>query len=103
MKFKKLNGVLSFMFFFSLFWTADRLDMGDNESHYNDSQNTQPKTDLGIDTGFDLIDYGTEFDKNPLDGIHPDPEDILDYGVPPYAIALMPDEYYIGLNGSLYV
>ena len=89
--------------FFFLFWTADSLDPGDNGSHYNDSQNAQPETDLDIDTGFDLIDYGTEFDENPLDGIHPDPGDILDYGVPPNAIALMPDEYYIGLNGSLYM
>ena len=44
MKFKKLNGILSFVFFLSLFWTADRLDPGDNGSHSNDSQNAQPET-----------------------------------------------------------
>ena len=49
MKFKKLNGILSFAFFLSLFWTADRLDPGDNGSHSNDSKNTQPETDLDID------------------------------------------------------
>ena len=103
MKFKKLNGILSFVFFLSLFWTADRLDPWDNGSHSNDSQNAQLETDLDINAGFDLIDYGAQFDENPLDGIHPDPEDILDYGVPPNAIALMPDEYCIRSNGSLYM
>ena len=89
---------ISSLFHFFLYWTSDILDPGDvsaNTSSHSDANDQQID-----DTGFELISYDTEnlvFDDDDIDD-----EELLSFGIPPNALAVLPDEYYAA-KGSVFM